>query len=106
MRRGGTACYIKAYDIPEVMLGMNAFYLGLQKYNPTATLRSITINTWGDPFVETLVAGYLLQDEFNCELLSTQTNNMQPLRSFAEANRYVIGSNADSHILLGTLTIT
>lgn len=100
MSRGGFACYIKAFDNPEVNQGLNAFTLGVRKYNPTARVLSYTINTWSDPFVEQQTAQWFL-DDGRCEVLAQHTDHVSSLDIFTSANKFVIGSNSDSKPIIG-----
>ena len=41
--------YIAAFEIPEVIRGINAFTLGVRSVNPEATVELIWTHTWHDP---------------------------------------------------------
>ena len=45
----GTAGYVAAFPVPEVVQGINAFALGMRAANPKATVRVLWLNTWFDP---------------------------------------------------------
>jgi basic membrane protein A and related proteins len=49
---GGKVGYVAAFPIPEVIRMINAFALGLQSTNPTATVEVKWTNTWFDPVIE------------------------------------------------------
>lgn len=44
--------YVAAFPIPEVLRGINAFTLGVQRVNPEATVEVVWTSTWFDPVVE------------------------------------------------------
>ena len=52
--------YVAAFPIPEVIRGINAFTLGVQSVNPTATVEVVWTNTWYDPAKEKEAAKALL----------------------------------------------
>lgn len=105
MSPGGYACYIKAYDNPEVNRGINAFTLGIRKYNPTARVLSYTINTWGDRYLEQEVAGWYLADG-RCEVLCPHSNHIEPLKVFVSKKKLVVGCDSDSRATLGEYVLT
>ena len=45
----GTAGYVAAFPVPEVVQGINAFTLGMRAANPKAQVRVLWLNTWFDP---------------------------------------------------------
>ena len=45
----GTAGYVAAFPIPEVLQGINAFTLGMQRSNPNIKLKVLWTNSWFDP---------------------------------------------------------
>lgn len=44
--------YIAAFPIPEVLRGINAFTLGVQRVNPAAEVNVVWTSTWFDPTIE------------------------------------------------------
>ena len=48
----GRIGYVAAFPIPEVLRGINAFTLGVQRVNPDATVNVVWTSTWFDPTVE------------------------------------------------------
>lgn len=53
--------YVAAFPIPEVLRGINAFTLGVQSVNPTATVQVAWTSTWFDPDKEKQAAESLLE---------------------------------------------
>ncbi len=60
MAETGKLGYVAAFPIPEVIRGINAFTLGVQRTNPTATVQVVWTNTWFDPALERSAAEALL----------------------------------------------
>jgi len=56
----GTAGYVAAFPVPEVVQGLNAFALGMRAANPKATVRVLWLNTWFDPPRERAAAQALI----------------------------------------------
>lgn len=59
---GGTVGFVAPFPIPEVIRHINAFELGVQSVNPTATTQVVWTNTWFDPEVERKAADSLIAD--------------------------------------------
>ena len=49
MSKKGKAGYIASFPIPEVIRGINAFYLGATSVNPKFDIDVVWVNTWYDP---------------------------------------------------------
>jgi simple sugar transport system substrate-binding protein len=60
MSKSGIAGYVAAFPIPEVLMGINAFTLGMQSVNPEARTKVIWTNSWYDPGREREAAGVLV----------------------------------------------
>ena len=52
MSKAGKAGYIASFPIPEVIRGINAFYLGATSVNPDFDIDVVWVNTWYDPAKE------------------------------------------------------
>ena len=46
MSKNGKAGYIASFPIPEVIRGINAFYLGATSVNPDFDIDVVWVNTW------------------------------------------------------------
>ena len=57
---GATVGVVAPFAIPEVIRGINGFTLGVQKTNPTATVKVVWTNTWFDPAIERKAAESLI----------------------------------------------
>lgn len=60
MSKTGKAGYIASFPIPEVIRGINAFYLGATSVNPDFDIDVIWVNTWYDPGKEADAAKVLI----------------------------------------------
>ena len=52
MSKKGKAGYIASFPIPEVIRGINAFWLGATSVNPDFDVDVVWVNTWYDPAKE------------------------------------------------------
>lgn len=102
--QGGLVCFVKGFDVSSVQQGLNAFALGLFKYNPTARLVTTTINSWTDFFQEQQAAEQFF--EMGCDLLSHQTSHAQTMEAFTSRGRYGVGVYSESRSLLGENMLT
>jgi basic membrane protein A len=59
---GGQVGFVAPFPIPEVIRHINAFELGVQSVNPTATTKVVWTNTWFDPEDERKAADSLIAD--------------------------------------------
>jgi basic membrane protein A len=59
---GGTVGFVAPFPIPEVIRHINAFELGVQSVNPSATTKVVWTNTWFDPEDERKAADSLIAD--------------------------------------------
>ena len=55
MSKKGKAGYIASFPIPEVIRGINAFWLGATSVNPNFDVDVVWVNTWYDPAKESLM---------------------------------------------------
>lgn len=83
---------------------MNAFLRGAQLLRPDVIIRTVTINSWVDAFLEHQAAVHLLRK--GCTLLAHHTDSIVPLEVFVDKGLTVIGSNSDSRIFLGEKVAT
>ena len=60
MSEKGKAGYIASFPIPEVIRGINAFYLGATSVNPDFDIDVVWVNTWYDPAKEADAAKVLI----------------------------------------------
>jgi len=85
--------YVAAYDIPEVIRGINAFTLGVQSVNPDAVVKVKWTNTWFDPAKEKDAAVALLDE--GCDVIAQHQDTSGPQVAAEERGAFSIGYNSD-----------
>ena len=90
----GKIGYAAAFPIPEVIRGINAFTLGVQSVNPTATVEVVWTNTWYDPAVEKQAALELLNK--GCDLIAQHQDTTAPQIAAQEKGAKAIGYNVST----------
>ena len=78
MSEKGKAGYIASFPIPEVVRGINAFYLGATSINPDFDLDIVWVNTWYDPAKEGDAAGVLIGQ--GADIITQHTDSTAPLQ--------------------------
>jgi basic membrane protein A and related proteins len=88
-----TLGYIAAFPIPEVIGGINAFYLGAKSVNPNIKLKIIWANTWYDPGKEADAAKALMAQ--GADILSQHTDSAAPMQEAEKAGKFAFGQSSD-----------
>jgi len=88
-----TVGYIAAYPIPEVIGGINAFYLGAKSVNPNIKMKIIWANTWYDPGKEAEAAKALLAQ--GADILAQHTDSAAPMQEAEKAGKFAFGQASD-----------
>ena len=83
MSKKGKAGYIASFPIPEVIRGINAFWLGATSVNPDFDIDVIWVNTWYDPGKEADAANVLIQQ--GADIITQHTDSPAALQ-VAEKN--------------------
>ena len=78
MSKKGKAGYIASFPIPEVVRGINAFYLGATSINPDFDIDVVWVNTWYDPGKEADAAKVLISQ--GADILTQHTDSTSPLQ--------------------------
>ncbi|MBV5325616.1 MAG: BMP family ABC transporter substrate-binding protein, partial [Rhodospirillaceae bacterium] len=78
---------------PEVIMGMNAFILGMRTINPNAKLKQVFINSWYDPGKEADAAKALLDQ--GADIMAQHTDSPAPLQVAAERGLKGFGQASD-----------
>ena len=78
MSEKGKAGYIASFPIPEVVRGINAFYLGATSINPDFDLDIVWVNTWYDPAKEGDAASVLISQ--GADIITQHTDSTAPLQ--------------------------
>lgn len=86
--------YVGAYNISEVVRGINAFTLGVQAVNPDAQVDVRWTNTWYDPAKEKEAAKSLL--DVGCDVIAQHQDTAGPQQAAEEAGKFAIGYNTIS----------
>lgn len=86
--------YVAAFEIPEVISGINAFTLGVQSVNPNAVVKVRWTHTWIDAAKEKDAAIALLDD--GCDVLSQHNDSTSPQIAAQERGAFAIGYDLDS----------
>ncbi len=85
--------YIASFPIPEVVRGINAFYLAAAKVNPDIEVRVIWANTWYDPGKEADAAGALIDQ--GADIIVQHTDSPAALQVAQERGVYAFGQASD-----------
>lgn len=86
--------YVAAFEIPEVVRGINAFALGAQSVNPDVEVEVVWTHTWYDPATEK-EAGKALLDN-GCDVIAQHQDTAGPQQAAEERGKFAIGYNTDS----------
>ncbi len=93
MSKTGIAGYVAAFPIPEVLMGINAFTLGMQSVNPGARTKVIWTNSWYDPGREREAAGVLVTQ--GADVLTHHTDSTAVVQAADEKGVYAVGYHSD-----------
>ena len=85
--------YVAAFEIPEVIRGINAFTLGVRAVNPDAKVYVRWTHTWYDPGKETEAAKALLDE--NCDVIAQHQDTAGPQQAAEARGAFSIGYNSD-----------
>jgi basic membrane protein A len=85
--------YVAAFDIPEVIRGINAFTLGAQSVNPEVEVEVVWTYTWYDPAIEKSAAIALLDG--GADIIAQHQDTTGPQQAAEERGVYSIGYNTD-----------
>ena len=96
---GGVVGYVAAFPIPEVIRAINAFTLGLQSTNPTATVKVAWTNTWFDPTVEKQAGEGLVQQ--GVKAMTIHQDTPSALQPMVDAGGWAVGYHTDMSESLG-----
>jgi basic membrane protein A len=93
MTKTNTIGYVAAFDIPEVVRGINAFTLGAQSVNPDVKVKVVWTNTWYDPAREKDAAKSLLNT--GSDIIAMHQDTPAPMQAAEEAGKYSVSYNTD-----------
>ena len=93
MSEKGRAGYIASFPIPEVIRGINAFWLGATSVNPDFDIDVIWVNTWYDPGKEADAATVLIHQ--GADIITQHTDSPAALQVAAKEGVYAFGQASD-----------
>jgi basic membrane protein A len=93
MSKSNIAGYVAAFPIPEVLMGINAFTLGMQSVNSQARTKVIWTNSWYDPGREREAADVLVTQ--GADVLTHHTDSTAVVQAAGEKGAYAIGYHSD-----------
>ena len=85
--------YVAAFEIPEVIRGINAFTLGVKSVNPRAEVHVRWTHTWYDPAREKEAAKALLDEK--CDVIAQHQDTAGPQQAAEERGMFSVGYNSD-----------
>ena len=89
----GTIGYIASFPIPEVIMGINATYLGAKSVNPNIKFKVIWVSTWFDPGKEADAAKALADQ--GADVLTQHTDSPAAVKFAEERKIFAIGQASD-----------
>jgi len=93
MSKSNVAGYVAAFPIPEVLMGINAFTLGMQSVNPAAQTKVIWTNAWYDPGREREAADVLVTQ--GADVLTHHTDSTAVVQAADEKGVYAVAYHSD-----------
>src|SRR6476620_2815290 len=91
--KSGTIGYVGAFPIPEVVSGINSYFLGAQSVNPGVKLKVVWANSWYDPAKEADAAKALLDQ--GVDVLAQHTDSPAPLQAAEARGKFGFGQASD-----------
>ncbi len=91
--KSGTVGYIASFPIPEVVMGINAFTLAMQKVKPDAHVKVVWVNSWYDPGKEGDAAKALIDQ--GADIICQHTDSPAPLQVAQERGVHGFGQASD-----------
>ncbi len=93
MSKKGRAGYIASFPIPEVIRGINAFWLGATSVNPDFDIDVVWVNTWYDPGKEADAARVLINS--GSDIITQHTDSPAALQAAENAGVLAFGQASD-----------
>ncbi|MBX2806955.1 MAG: BMP family ABC transporter substrate-binding protein [Hyphomicrobiales bacterium] len=93
MTKTNTIGYIASFPIPEVVMGINATYLGAKSVNPDIKIKVIWVSTWFDPGKEADAAKALVDQ--GSDILMQHTDSPAAIQLAEQEGIYAIGQASD-----------
>lgn len=93
MTKSDTLGYIASFPIPEVIMGINAAYLGAKSVNPNIKMKIIWVSTWFDPGKES-DAAKALRDQ-GADVIFQHTDSPAAMKLAEKEGIHAIGQASD-----------
>ncbi len=93
MTKSNTIGYIASFPIPEVVMGINAAYLGAKSVNPDIKFKIIWVSTWFDPGKEADAAKALTDQ--GADVLFQHTDSPAAMKLAEQKGIFAIGQASD-----------
>lgn len=93
LTKTNTIGYIASFPIPEVIRGINAFYLAASKVNPDIKIKIIWAFTWYDPGKEADAANTLINQ--GADIIVQHTDTFAPCQAAEKAGVMSFGQASD-----------
>jgi simple sugar transport system substrate-binding protein len=93
LSKSGIVGYIGSVPIPEVVMGMNAFILGMRSVNPNARMKIVWVNAWYDPGKEGDSAKALIDQ--GADVIAQHTDSGAPLQVAQQRGVHGFGQASD-----------
>jgi basic membrane protein A and related proteins len=93
MTKTNVAGYVAAFPIPEVVMGINAFTLGMRSVNPKAETKVVWVNSWFDPGREREAADTLISQ--GADVVTHHTDSTAAVQAAEAKKVYAVGYHSD-----------
>ncbi|MGI9422254.1 MAG: BMP family ABC transporter substrate-binding protein [Hyphomicrobiaceae bacterium] len=93
MTKSNTIGYIASFPIPEVVMGINAAYLGAKSVNPNVKFKIIWVSTWFDPGKEADAATALTDQ--GADVLFQHTDSPAAMKLAEQKGIFAVGQASD-----------
>jgi simple sugar transport system substrate-binding protein len=93
MTKSNTIGYIGSFPIPEVVMGINAAYLGAKSVNPDVKFKVVWVSSWFDPGKEADAAKALTDQ--GADVLFQHTDSPAPMKLAEQQGIYAVGQASD-----------
>jgi basic membrane protein A and related proteins len=104
LSKSGIVGYIGSVPIPEVVMGMNAFILGMRTVNPQARMKIVWVNAWYDPGKEGDSAKALIDQ--GADIIAQHTDSGAPLQVCQQRGVVGFGQASDMSALAPKAQLT
>ncbi len=104
MSKSNTLGYIASFPIPEVVMGINAAYLGAKSVNPNIKLKIIWVSSWFDPGKEA-DAAKALRDQ-GADVIFQHTDSPAAMKLAEKEGIHAIGQASDMQAFGPTAQLT